>query len=387
MNTQMALLEDGSILAELRAKPLFLQEICEAQKEDGNLQAKRILCESNVELDFRVNPEGCLMFRDRVCVPRNDELIRKILHEAHSGCLTVHPGSTKMYNDLRKWYWWPSMKKDFFEFVPRCLICQQVKVEHQVPSGLLQPIMIPEWKWDCITMDFGTGLALTLKKKDTVWIVVDRLTKSAHFIPVRVDYSLDKLVNLYVSEIILEDMLRCYVLKFQGNWEKYLSLVGFSYNNSFQSSLKMAPYEALYGLSPWKKVLRFGRKGKLSSRFIEPYEVTEKIGPVAYRLALPPRLEKIHDVFHVSMLHRYRSDPSHIIVPTEVEIRPDLTYGEVSIKILAREVKQLRNKSIALEKVLWHKQGIGEATWEPEETMRNQNSNLFTDEIFGDENP
>ncbi|KAA3484111.1 integrase [Gossypium australe] len=167
MSTQITLLDDGFVLAELRAKPLFLQEICEAQKNDNSLQAKRVICESNIESDFR-----------------NDELIRKILQEVHNGCLNVHPGSTKMYNDLRKWYWWLGMKKDISEFVSRCLICQQVKAEHQVPSGLLHHIMVPEWKWDRITMDFVMGLPLTPKKKDAVWVVVDRLTKSAHFIPV-----------------------------------------------------------------------------------------------------------------------------------------------------------------------------------------------------------
>ncbi|KAA3469697.1 DNA/RNA polymerase superfamily protein [Gossypium australe] len=136
-------------------------------------------------------------------------------------------------------------------------------------------------------------------------------------------------------------------------------------------------------ISPWRKVLRFGRKGKLSPRFIGPYEVIERIGLVAYRLALPPELEKIHDVFHVSMLRRYRSDPSHVIVQTEVEIQPDLTCGEELVKILAREVKQLRNKSIALVK----RHRIEEATWELEETMRKQYPNLFTGKIFGDDNP
>ncbi|KAK5833815.1 hypothetical protein PVK06_017677 [Gossypium arboreum] len=139
-------------------------------------------------------------------------------------------------------------------------------------------------------------------------------------------------------------------------------------------------------VSPWKKILRFSRKGKLSPRFIGPYEITERIGPVAYRLALPAELERIHNVFHVSMLQRYRSDPSHVISPTEIEIRSDMTYEEKPIKILAREVKQLRNKSIALVKVLWHRHGIEEATWEPEEAMRKQYPNLFTGKIFGDEN-
>ena len=119
-------------------------------------------------------------------------------------------------------------------------------------------------------------------------------------------------------------------------------------------------------VSPWKKILRFGRKGKLCPRFIGPYEVIERIGPVAYRLALPIELERIHNVFHVSMLRRYRSDASHVIPPTEVEIRLDMTYDEEPIKILAREVKQLRNKGIALVKVLWQKHGVEEATWEPE---------------------
>ncbi|KAA3477170.1 receptor-like protein kinase [Gossypium australe] len=131
-------------------------------------------------------------------------------------------------------------------------------------------------------------------------------------------------------------------------------------------------------VSPWKKVLKFGQKGKLSPRFIGPYEITERIGPVAYRLALPSKLEKIHDVFHVSVLCRYRSNPSHVIVPTEVEIQPDMTYGEESVNILAREVKQLGNKSIALVKVLWQGNGVEEATWEPEKAMRNQYPNLFT---------
>ncbi|KAG8473004.1 hypothetical protein CXB51_034923 [Gossypium anomalum] len=250
--------------------------------------------------DFRISSDDCLMFKNWICVPKNDELIQNILHEAHNGCLAVHPGSTKMYNDLKKMYWWNGMKRDISEFVSKCLICQQVKAEHQVPSGLLQPIMVPEWKWDRITMDFISGLPLTPGKKNAIWVIVDRLTKSTHFIPVRTDYSLNKLDELYIREIvrlhgiplsiildrdprftsrfwqklqealgtklnfstafhpqtdgqserviqILEDMLRCCVLEFQGSWERYLPLVEFAYNNSYQTSLKMAPYEALYG--------------------------------------------------------------------------------------------------------------------------------------------
>ncbi|KAG8501036.1 hypothetical protein CXB51_003110 [Gossypium anomalum] len=303
---------------------------------------------------------------------------RKILHEAYNGCLFVHPRSTKMYNDLKELYWWSGMKPDISE----------VTSDSEEERCCLGP--------------------------------VDRLTKSAHFIPVRIDYSLDKLAELYIAKIVkLHEVPISIILdrdprftsrfwrklqealEFESSWEKYLSLVEFAYNNSFQPSIKMAPdteekvklirdclkvasdrqksyvdlkrkdIEFQFGdkmflkVSPWKKILIFGCKSKLSPRFIEPYEIIERIGPVAYRLVLPSELEKIHNVFHVPMLQRYRSDPSHIISLIEIEIRLDMTYGEKSIKVLAREVKQLRNKSIALVKVFWQQHGVEEATWEP----------------------
>ena len=115
-------------------------------------------------------------------------------------------------------------------------------------------------------------------------------------------------------------------------------------------------------VSPWKKVMRFGRNGKLSPRFIGSYEVIEKVGPVVYRLALPLELEKIHNVFHVLMLRRYRLDPSHVVSSEIIELCPDLTYEEELIEILAREVKQLRNKKIPLVKLLWKNHKMKEAT-------------------------
>ena len=136
----------------------------------------------DTNLEFRVDADDCLRFRDRICVLRNLELIQMILNEAHSSRLSVHPGSTKMYNDLKQPYWWHGMKHDISEFVTKCLICQQVEAEHQVLSGLLQPIVILEWKWDTVTMNFVLELPLSPRKKDAIWVIVDRLTKSAHFI-------------------------------------------------------------------------------------------------------------------------------------------------------------------------------------------------------------
>ena len=120
--------------------------------------------------------------------------------------------------------------------------------------------------------------------------------------------------------------------------------------------------------------MRFGKKSKLSPRFIGPYEVIEKVGPVAYIMALPPGLENIHSVFHMSMLRRYQSDPSHVVSMETIELRPDLTYEEELVEILSREVKELRNKKIPLVKVLWRNHKTKEATWESDETMRQQYS-------------
>ena len=138
-------------------------------------------------------------------------------------------------------------------------------------------------------------------------------------------------------------------------------------------------------VSPWKKVKRFGRKGKLNPRFIRPYEVIEKVGLVAYRLALPPKLEKIHNVFHVSMLRRYRSDPSHVVSSKTIELRPDLTYEKEPLEILAREVKELWKKRILLVKVLWKNHKTEESTWESEEVMWHQYTQLFNEGDFKDE--
>ena len=131
--------------------------------------------------------------------------------------------------------------------------------------------------------------------------------------------------------------------------------------------------------------MRFGKKGKLSPRFIGPYEVIEKVGPVANRLSLPPELEKIHNVFHVSMLRRYRSNLSHVVSLEKIELRPNLTYEEEPVEILAQEVKELWNKQIILVKVLWRNNKTEEAMWESKEVMRQQYPQLFNEGNFEDE--
>ncbi|KAL0557220.1 hypothetical protein IC582_005738 [Cucumis melo] len=132
-------------------------------------------------------------------------------------------------------------------------------------------------------------------------------------------------------------------------------------------------------VAPMKGVLRFEKKGKLSPRFVGPFEILELIGPVAYRLALPPSFSAVHDVLHVSMLRRYVADPTHVVDFEPLQMSENLSYEEQPVEILAREVKKLRNREISLVKVLWRNHGVEEATWEREEDMRTQYPDLFED--------
>ena len=127
--------------------------------------------------------DGVLRYQNRLCVLNVDYLRRKVLEEAHGSRYSIHPSSTKMYCDLREVFWWDGFKRDIIEFVTRCLNCQQVKAEHLKSSGLAQIIEVPTWKWEEINMDFVVGLPRTRRQNDSIWVIMDRLTKSDHFIP------------------------------------------------------------------------------------------------------------------------------------------------------------------------------------------------------------
>ena len=200
--SEWRLAEDGAILAQLEPQPVLKQVIIDAQKNDVELQKKLQTVRDDDKSDFLLKEAGSLYFQKRLCVPDNKELKKKLLFEAHNTVFTMHPGGNKMYQDLKQFYWWKGMKRDVTEYVSKCLTCQQVKAEHQVPTGLFNPLSIPQWKWDNITMDFVSGFPLTQQKHDSVWVIIDRLTKSAHFIPVRIDYTMDRLAELYVEDIV-----------------------------------------------------------------------------------------------------------------------------------------------------------------------------------------
>jgi IS30 family transposase len=175
--------------------------IIRRQDEDAFIAEEIRRIEEGRPSEFRLGDFNSLWFHDRICVPDIPEIKELILKEAHETPYSIHPGSTKMYMDLKELFWWNNMKREIAKFVSECHTCQRVKAEHQSPAGLMQPLSIPEWKWEEIGIDFIIGLPLT-PKKDMIWVIVDRLTKSAHFLAVNQKDSREKLINLYVQEIV-----------------------------------------------------------------------------------------------------------------------------------------------------------------------------------------
>ncbi|GJW06191.1 putative reverse transcriptase domain-containing protein [Tanacetum coccineum] len=302
--------------------------------------------------------------------------VRKlIMDEAHTSRYSIHPGSDKMYHDLRDLYWWPGMKRDIAEYHPET------------------------------------------------------------------DGQSERTIQT------LEDMLRACVIDFSGSWDTHLPLVEFSYNNSYHTSIKCAPFEALYGrkcrspviwtevresqlirpelvqettkkifqikerlktarsrqksnadkrrkplefkvgdrvllkVFPWKGVVRFGKKGKLAPRYVGPFEIVECVGPVAYRLKLPQELSCVHDTFHVSNLKKSLAEPDVQVPFDEIEIDENLRFVEESIEIVERDVKKLKRRKIPLVKVRWNSRQGAEYTWEHEDQFRKKYPHLFSETV------
>jgi len=178
-----------------------VDKIKEGQQGDSELVKMIKKVEEGTIQDFIIK-DGVLKFRNRLCVPNHPGLKKELRKESHDSALSTHLGGTKMCQDLRSYYWWPGIKKDITEYVARCLTCQRVKGEHQKPRGLLQPLPIPVWKWEHITMDFIIGMPQTRKSHDVIWVIVDRLTKSAHFLAMKAIFNSEELAELYIKKIV-----------------------------------------------------------------------------------------------------------------------------------------------------------------------------------------
>nr|GEV26043.1 putative reverse transcriptase domain-containing protein [Tanacetum cinerariifolium] len=369
------------------------------------------------ELEPRADRTLCL--NNMSWVPCFGDLRTLIMHESHRLKYSIHPGSDKMYQDLKQLYWWPNMKANIATYVSMCLTCSKVKAEHQKPFGLLVQPEFRECKWEKITMDLITKLPKNTNGYDTIWVIVDRLIKSDHFLPMRENDLMEKLMKLYMKEVVirhgldmntafhpkthgqsertiqtLEDMLHAYVIDFRKGWDRHIPLVEFYYNNSYHTSIKATPFKALYGrkcrspicwaevgdahltgpeiihetteniiqiksriqaardrqksyvdlkrkpmdfqvgdramlkVSPWKGVVRFGKRGKLNPRYIRPFK-------------------------------KCLSDESLVIPLDELRIDDKLHFVEEPREIMVHEIKQLKRSRIPIIKVRWNsKRGL-----------------------------
>nr|GFA02597.1 putative reverse transcriptase domain-containing protein [Tanacetum cinerariifolium] len=358
--------------------------------------------------------DGTLCLNGRSWLPCYGDLRTLIMHESHKSKYLIYPGSDKMYQDMKRLYWWPNMKADIATYVAKCLTYAK----------------------DNITMDFVTKLPKSSQGYDTIWVIVERLTKSAIFVPMRETDPMEKLARMYLKEVVarhgihvsiicdrdprfasnfwrslhkalgtsldmstayhpetdgqsertiqtLEDMLRACAIDFEKGWVNHLSLVEFSYNNSYHASIKAAPFEAFYGqkcrspicwtevgeaqllefqigdrvmlkVSPWKGVVRFRKRGKLNPMYVGPFKVLDKVRTVTYKLELPQELSRVHNTFLVSNLMKCHANEPLAVSLDGLHVDDKLHFVEETVEIVDREVKRLKQSRIPLVKVRWN---------------------------------
>ncbi|GJU11653.1 retrotransposon protein, putative, ty3-gypsy subclass [Tanacetum coccineum] len=334
------------------------------------------------QTEFRVDDDGILWQGTKLCVPEDPTLREALMTEAYSSPFSIHPGLPKMYHDLKQHFW-----------------CEMVKMNTNVHAGIAT-VRVPVWEVRTVlSMDFVIRDPRTPQRKhDAIWVVVDRLTKSAHFLPIRKDYPVSKLAEMFQQEIVRftrgTSIMRSYqdrdprfkyrsgkvyrslgtsgVLRDNNSWAMralnallsrccmvgsvVLLFVGIRYAADIaERGLEFQPGRNLFflKLSPftWSQTFWVSRAALVL--FLRSVEILDRVGEVSYRLALPPQLSHVHNVFHVSLLRGYKYHPLHVVSYPFDQIREDLSYTEEPESILDRQDRVMRNKTILFVKILW----------------------------------
>ncbi|GAU44596.1 hypothetical protein TSUD_187860 [Trifolium subterraneum] len=428
----------------------FIDQIKIALQNDSHMKdimQKSALGKAAIQYSIK---EGLLYWKQRLVVPRDNDLLHKLLFEFHTSPIGGHSGITRTIARIKSQFYWPDMKNDIVEYVQKCVVCQQAKTTNTSPAGLLQPLPIPSQVWEDIAMDFITGLPSSYGYT-TIMVVVDRLTQYAHFIAMKSDYTSKTVAEAFMHNIVklhgmpksivsdrdkvftstfwqhlfklqgtslamssayhpqsdgqtevlnkaLELFLRCFTFHNPKSWFKVLSWSEYWYNTSFQTSIGMTPFQALYGRVPpyltkyepqsndppalqeelierdrilqqlKQQSVALRKNQKLGMRYFGPFEIISCVGNVAYKLNLPDNA-KIHPVFHVSQLKPFKGDAQEQYLPLPLTMSEDGPIIQPTTVLQARTIRRGTQKVHQLQ-VQWEKND--EPTWEDLDDLKSK---------------